>query len=492
MGHMKLSTKIFGGFVFLLCLTTVMAYLGWHNLKALTADVEQRDTLNLIMKNALEARRQEKNYILRGDQQYRDQVDRFIQAGKDLAAQGRQAAPDQTRRKSYDQISASLGQYEAAFHRYTGIARPSNNQNPQDQKSLLEQADKDMVSAARAFLKEVDGALASQKAYMQSRVATASIFMGGGAVMAIIVGFLVSVLLVRSLTRTFNRTISGLGDGSEEVAAAALQVSSASHSLALGTSQQAASLEETTSSLEELAALVQQNSLNAGECNQVVLQTHEKTREVHKSLRATKEFMETISNSGESVKKIIKNIEEIAFQTNLLALNAAVEAARAGQAGAGFAVVADEVRALAMRAAEAAKTTDDLIGETARQIELGSTQIQETLTKFYEMGESAKKVNSLVGEIAGASKEQAQGIEHLNQAVHEIDRVVQQNAANAEESASAATQLQGQAERLREIVGELTSLVRGSAGQRPAGTSASGKAQQQQWIASPGGGNLDF
>jgi methyl-accepting chemotaxis protein len=253
-----------------------------------------------------------------------------------------------------------------------------------------------MVSAARAFLKEVDGALASQKAYMQSRVATASIFMGGGAVMAIIVGFLVSVLLVRSLTRTFNRTISGLGDGSEEVAAAALQVSSASHSLALGTSQQAASLEETTSSLEELAALVQQNSLNAGECNQVVLQTHEKTREVHKSLRATKEFMETISNSGESVKKIIKNIEEIAFQTNLLALNAAVEAARAGQAGAGFAVVADEVRALAMRAAEAAKTTDDLIGETARQIELGSTQIQETLTKFYEMGESAKKVNTFM------------------------------------------------------------------------------------------------
>lgn len=100
------------------------------------------------------------------------------------------------------------------------------------------------------------------------------------------------------------------------------------------------------------------------------------------------------------------------------------------------------MRALAMRAAEAAKTTDDLIGETARQIELSSTQIQETLTKFYVMGESAKKVNRLVGEIASASKEQARGIEHLNQAMLEIDRVVQQNAANAEESASAAAQLQ--------------------------------------------------
>ena len=61
-----------------------------------------------------------------------------------------------------------------------------------------------------------------------------------------------------------------------------------------------------------------------------------------------------------------------------------MEAARAGQAGAGFAVVAEEVRALAMRAGEAAKTTNDMIGETARQIEQGSAQIQETLAKFYE------------------------------------------------------------------------------------------------------------
>jgi methyl-accepting chemotaxis protein len=232
--------------------------------------------------------------------------------------------------------------------------------------------------------------------------------------------------------------------------------------------------------------------MNAGECNQLVLQTHEKTREVHKSIRATKEFMETISTSGESVKKIIKSIDEIAFQTNLLALNAAVEAARAGQAGAGFAVVADEVRGLAMRAAEAAKTTDNLIGETARQIELGSAQIQETLTKFYDMGESAKKVNSLVGEIANASREQAQGIEHLNQAVQEIDRVVQQNAANAEESASAATQLQGQAERLREIVGDVTSLVDGGDSQGSARTTASGEGRQHQVRTSSAREKPDF
>jgi methyl-accepting chemotaxis protein len=491
MKHMKLSTKIFGGFVFLLFLTTAMAYLGWHNLRVLTADMEQRDTLNLIIRNALEARRQEKNYVIRGGQEYLDQVSRSLQAIKDLVASGRRAMPDKASQASFDRTLEALGLYEAAFNRYVSMRQQDKQASP-DQKRLLDQADKDMVSGARALLKEVETALSNQKANMDSQVATAGTLIAGSAGLAIFLGLLVSLLLIKSLTRTLKGIISGLGDGSEQVAAASLQVSSASNSLATGASQQAASLEETTASLEQLAALVQQNSMNAGECDQLVLQTHEKTREVHKSIKATKEFMELISSSGESVKKIIKNIDEIAFQTNLLALNAAVEAARAGQAGAGFAVVADEVRGLAMRAAEAAKTTDNLIGETARQIEQGSVHIQETLTKFYDMGESAKKVNSLVGEIANASREQAQGINHLNETVQEIDRVVQQNAANAEESASAATQLQGQAERLRDIIVEVTSLVEGNSHPHSTKPSASGRVRQHRLMESPDGGSSDF
>jgi methyl-accepting chemotaxis protein len=268
--------------------------------------------------------------------------------------------------------------------------------------------------------------------------------------------------ITRSLARDLNRVIADLGEGSQQVAAASAQVSGASQSLADGASRQAASLEQTSATLEELTATVQQNASHAEECNRLVLLTHEKTREVHKSLRATKEFVEGIALAGDSIKKIIKNIDEIAFQTNLLALNAAVEAARAGQAGAGFAVVADEVRALAVRAAEAARTTDALIGETAEQIEQGSTQIQNTLAKFYEMGDSAKKVNQLVGEIASASKEQAQGLRQLNQAMQEIDQVVQHNAANAQESASAAAELKAQSDSLQMLVGSLSALVRGS------------------------------
>jgi methyl-accepting chemotaxis protein len=490
MRQVKLRTKIFGGFIFLIILACLMAYLGWHNLEVLQATVKRQETFNAITKNVLEAGRSEKNFFLRGDREYLDQVTNNLQAVKDRVAQARGFFPDQAAQKNLNQLVDYLGRYEDTFSRYADLRRQQDKLEDPTRQRLLTQLDQEMTAAARNLLKASEEGLEAQKVQLQSQWASARKLLGAGVLITVVLGFLFFVLLVRSLTKTLNQMVYGLGDGSEQVAAASLQVSNASQSLAAGSSQQAASLQQTTSSLEELAATVKQNSLHAEECNELVLQTHEKTREVHKSIRATKEFMETISTSGESIKKIIKNIDEIAFQTNLLALNAAVEAARAGEAGAGFAVVADEVRALALRAAEAAKSTDDLIGETAQQIELGSAQIQETLTKFYAMGESAKQVNTLVGEIASASKEQAQGIEQLNQAMLEIDRVVQQNASSAEESASAAAQLQAQSERMREIVGELVSLLRSGHGQQPGRAMTFEQDRHRRSVAPSAGGGF--
>jgi len=470
-----------------------MAYLGWHSLRSLEANVERREVLSTIIKEVLEARRQEKNFLLRGEPEYLKAMERHVQAVKDKVAKDRRVFRDPADQRRLDQILESLRRYEAVFFRWVTLNGQKDRQAAPDHQRLLAQVDQEMVAAAQALLKECEAGLAAQRLKMQSQVARSGTLLGGGALIAVVLGLLASVLLIKSLTKTLSRLIFSLGEGSERVASTSLQVSSASQSLAAGSSDQVASLEKTTASLEGLVAKVRENSSNTDECNRLVIETHEKTRQVHKSIRVTKEFLETISNSGDSIKKIIKNIDEIAFQTNLLALNAAVEAARAGQAGAGFAVVADEVRTLALRAAEAAKTTDDLIGETAQQIGLGSAQIQETLTKFYEMGESAKKVNNLVGEIAGASKEQAQEIEHLNQALLEIDRVVHQNADNAEESASVATQLQAQSQRLRNIIEELASLVHDNHVQGSGKVVSSARRQADRpRLTSPRTGQLDF
>ena len=173
--------------------------------------------------------------------------------------------------------------------------------------------------------------------------------------------------------------------------------------------------------------------------------------------------MDEISKASEETSKIIKTIDEIAFQTNLLALNAAVEAARAGEAGSGFAVVADEVRNLAMRAADAAKNTADLIEGTVKRIQEGSNIVQRTSAEFSRVAASSTKMSELVGEIAAASSEQSQGIEQLNKAVSEMDKVVQRNASNAEESASASQEMNSQAAQMNGFVIDLVAIVGGSA-----------------------------
>ena len=144
-------------------------------------------------------------------------------------------------------------------------------------------------------------------------------------------------------------------------------------------------------------------------------------------------------------------------------MNAAVEAARAGEAGAGFAVVADEVRNLAIRAADAAKTTAELIEGTVKKVNGGSDLVGQISESFASVAANATNVGDLVSEIAAASNEQAQGIGQINSAVNEMDKVVQQNAANAEESTSAAEELSSQAGQMQAVVEELSTLVGGSA-----------------------------
>ena len=280
---------------------------------------------------------------------------------------------------------------------------------------------------------------------------------------SLMLGNLIFVAL--KLVKPLNRVISGLNEGSEELASASEQVTSSSQQLAEGASEQAASVEETSSSLEEMSSMVKQNADNAGQADGLMQQAGQVVGQANQSMTELVSSMEGISKASIETQKVVKTIDEIAFQTNLLALNAAVEAARAGEAGAGFAVVAEEVRNLALRSAEAAKSTAVLIESTVKEVKDGSEIASRTNGAFQEVATTASKVGELLGEIAAASKEQAQGMSQLNVAVSEIDQVTQQNAANAEESASASEEMNAQAEQMKFIVGDLSTIVGEKAGQ---------------------------
>ncbi len=163
--------------------------------------------------------------------------------------------------------------------------------------------------------------------------------------------------------------------------------------------------------------------------------------------------IEKIKQSSDQTAKIIKTIDEIAFQTNLLALNAAVEAARAGDAGKGFAVVAEEVRNLAMRSAEAAKNTAQLIDQAVQKAADGVVLNREALNNLQEIVAEVHKVSDVMTEITTASQQQQQGVEQIDLAVKQLNQVTQQTAANSEETASAAGELSSQAANMQQVVG---------------------------------------
>lgn len=249
--------------------------------------------------------------------------------------------------------------------------------------------------------------------------------------------------------KSLNDLMFNMEKAGEQIVTVSNEVSDSSQSLSQGATEQASSLEEITSSVEEMGSQTKQNAENATSANQLAVQARDAAEKGNGQMQGMVKAMEEINESSRNIFRIMKVIDEIAFQTNLLALNAAVEAARAGKHGKGFAVVADEVRNLAARSAKAAKETADLIEGSIKKVENGSGIANETAKALSEIVAVVAKVTNLVGEIAAASNEQAQGISQINQSLEQIDKVTQQTAAHAEESASAAEELASQASQFR-------------------------------------------
>lgn len=178
--------------------------------------------------------------------------------------------------------------------------------------------------------------------------------------------------------------------------------------------------------------MTRRNADNADQVNKLIKHAGNIISDANKSVNEMTESMEDISKAGEETSKIVQTIDEIAFQTNLLALNAAVEAARAGESGTGFAVVADEVRTLAMRTAQASKTTAVLIEGMVNKITNGSAILKSVNKAFSDISEVTSKAGELTDEIAAASDEQAGGIKQIAEGINEVDKITQQNASEAE------------------------------------------------------------
>ena len=241
-----------------------------------------------------------------------------------------------------------------------------------------------------------------------------------------------------NMSAQLSMTIENARAASTSVSLAAQQLTSSSGVLSNGTSQQAASVEETTASLEEMSSSITQNADHSRNLEQMAMRGAQDAEEAAGSVQKTVQAMKTISER-------IGIIQDIAYQTNLLALNAAIEAARAGEQGRGFAVVAAEIRRLAERSQTAAKQISELTTGSLAIAGLSGRKLEQ-------LAPSIRRTAEVVQELAAASAEQAAGVGQMNRAMAQVDQVTQQNASASEELAATAEELRGQAEDLERLL----------------------------------------
>ena len=261
---------------------------------------------------------------------------------------------------------------------------------------------------------------------------------------------------LQKLGKDLNELLLQVQTAGGEIASGASLVADSAQGLSHGATEQASSLQQIAAAINDLASRTRHNAENAGQANQLSTQAREAAFKGNQRMNEMVAAMADIDLAGQSISKIIKTIDEIAFQTNLLALNAAVEAARAGAHGKGFAVVAEEVRNLAARSAAAARETAQLIEGTVAKTAKGAELAQATAQALGEIMAGISKVSNLGDEIALASNDQAVAIGQINQGLSQVEQVTQQNSATAEESAGAAEELSSQSAELQQMLGRFS------------------------------------
>jgi methyl-accepting chemotaxis protein len=366
--------------------------------------------------------------------------------------------------------------YDAAIRAFEG----TKGSDPAAADAMVKGQDRAPTDGIDALVVRLQGVVAEARAAQSESVAfqIKESLIGVSVLFLVIAGGV--VWIIRGTRAEMVTLTSQLTQAAQGTASAAGQVSTSAQSLSQGATEQAASLEETSASMEEMASMTRQNAENSQSAASLMNEVDAKVQGSNQALGDMVTSMASIQESSQQVAKIIKTIDEIAFQTNILALNAAVEAARAGEAGMGFAVVADEVRNLAQRSAQAARDTASLIEESIAKAESGNAKVEVVATAISGITESVTKVKGLVEQVSAASRQQSQGIDQVSQAISQMEKVTQTTAATAEESAAASEELTAQAEGAMQVVGRLELLV-GSHGApvaaRPAAAQPKGAAK---------------
>jgi methyl-accepting chemotaxis protein len=298
-----------------------------------------------------------------------------------------------------------------------------------------------------------------------------------------------------TMMNNLNGMFDEINTSANQVSGGSQQIANGAQSLAQGATEQAASVEQLSAAISDVSGSIKEAAESAKRAAELSDGIRSKAEEGSERMNAMMAAVQEINDASQSIGKVIKVIDDIAFQTNILALNAAVEAARAGAAGRGFAVVAEEVRNLAAKSAEAAQDTESLIANSISKASLGVKIAGETNESLIEIVDGVIASSQISDEIAASADRQSAAITQITTGIDQVAQVVQQNSATAEESAAASEELSGQSAVLNGLIGQFKLRNMSGAYLPPAGgkTLASGRSGAPEIIldAKEYGGEID-
>ncbi|MCI9546343.1 MAG: methyl-accepting chemotaxis protein [Lachnospiraceae bacterium] len=259
---------------------------------------------------------------------------------------------------------------------------------------------------------------------------------------------------LQSIRTHLTEVMRDISQIARQVDNSANQVSADAQALSQGSMQQKVSIDGLASNVTDITAQIQNSTVRCGDASNLVDKATNYAAEADTKMEQLIVATKNIDQSSAKIGSIVKTIEDIAFQTNILALNAAVEATRAGAAGKGFSVVSDEVRSLATKSADAAKTTNTLIGRSIDDVKTGTESTNLAISAMQAISECIQSIKTLMDEISLASVQQSEMIVSVENRIKEVSKVVQENSDAAENSAAISNELSNQARTLNHLINQ--------------------------------------